>query len=127
MIERDANGGFMKNRGVIRWRRGGVGLLQAAALALVVSLALPGRAADERAVKSKSAPVYPELAKRMRISGVVKVEATVDPDGKVTDVKTISGNHALSLAAEDAVRKWKFVTGASTSTVDVDVNFAAAQ
>ena len=101
--------------------------LQVAALALMVALAMPGRAADERAVKSRVAPVYPELAKRMRISGVVKVEVTVDPDGKVTDVKTLSGSPALSLAAEDAVRKWRFVSGPAVSTVDVDINFAMAQ
>ncbi len=102
-------------------------MLQVAALAMIVALATPGRAADERAIKSRVAPVYPELAKRMRISGVVKVEATVDVEGKVTDVKTLSGSHALSPAAEDAVRKWKFVPGSAVSTVDVDINFALAQ
>lgn len=101
--------------------------LQAAALTLMVALALPGRAADERAVKLRVAPVYPELAKRMKISGVVKVEAKVDPDGKVEDVKTVSGSHALSSAAEEAVRKWKFAPGPDTSTVDVDVSFALSQ
>ena len=48
-------------------RRVGVRLIQAAALALVVALAIPARAADIRAVKSRVAPVYPEIAKRMRI------------------------------------------------------------
>ncbi len=100
-------------------------LFGAASLALVMALALPGRAADDRVVKSRVAPVYPELAKRMRISGIVKVEATVAPDGKVIDVKTISGSHALSPSAEDAVRKWKFAPGPGTSVVDVEVNFAA--
>jgi TonB family protein len=102
-------------------------LLQASAVALMVALALPGRAADERAVKSRVPPTYPELAKRMKISGVVKVEATVDADGKVTDVKTVSGTRALSQAAEDAVRKWKFASGSGVSTVDVDINFALGQ
>ncbi len=105
------------------WRRAGVKLLQAAALALVVTLAMPARAADERAIKSRVAPVYPELAKRMKISGVVRVEATVDADGKVTDAKTISGNRMLGAAAEEAVRKWKYAPGPA-STVQVDVNFA---
>ena len=61
--------------------------MKAAVLALLLALALPGRAADERAVKSRVPPVYPEIAKRMRITGAVKVEATVDAGGKVTDVK----------------------------------------
>ena len=98
-----------------------------ALLALMVSFVLSGRAADERAVRTKVPPVYPELAKRMKISGVVKVEASVDPDGKVTDVKTITGNHALTAAAEEAVRKWKFVSADTKSIVDVNVNFEMAQ
>ena len=105
-------------------RHAGIRLAQAAALALAVTIALPARAADDRPVKSRVAPVYPELAKRMRISGVVKVEATVDADGKVTAVKTLAGNHALSPAAEEAVIRWKFVPGPAVSTVDVDVNFS---
>ncbi len=103
--------------------RAGMRLFQAAALALVVSMAMPGMAADERAIKSRVAPVYPEIAKRMKITGVVKIEATVDPGGKVTDVKTLSGNRMLSPAAEDAVRKWRFAPAAAQSTVPVDINF----
>jgi TonB family protein len=101
-------------------------LLRTMALVMMAMLTLPGRAADERAVKSKVPPVYPEIAKRMKVSGVVKIEATVDAEGKVTAVKTVSGNHVLSEAAEEAVRKWKFVSGPSESVVPVDINFSAS-
>ena len=97
------------------------------AFLLGCAFVLVARAAEERAVKSRVAPVYPEIAKRMKISGVVRVEATVDADGKVIDVKPVSGNHTLSEAAEEAVRKWKFVSGPSQSVVDVDLNFELAQ
>lgn len=103
------------------------GMLIGSMCVLVLGMALPCRAGEDRAVKSRVAPVYPELAKRMKIGGVVKVEATVDAEGKVTDVKTVSGNHLLSPAAEDAVRKWKFAPGTENSTVDIDVNFSGAQ
>ena len=93
-------------------------------MALIMLCALPAGAASDRAVKSKVPPVYPELARRMKISGVVKVQATVDADGKVTGAKTMSGNSALQNAAEEAVRKWKFATGDGTVTVAVEVNFA---
>jgi TonB family protein len=108
-------------------RRGCIWLFQAAALALLLATAMPGRAADDRAVKSRVAPVYPEIAKRMRISGVVTVQATVDPDGKVSDAKAVSGNRALSPAAEEAVRKWRFVPADAPSTVTVEVTFALSQ
>src|SRR5580698_4172957 len=84
--------------------------------------ALPGHA-DERRVEKRVPPVYPEIAKRMRIAGVVHVEATVSPDGSVTAAKAVAGNKMLSGAAEDAVKHWKFVPGDAQSTVGIDINF----
>lgn len=103
-------------------RRGGV--VRATVVALIAAMSMPVWAVTERAVKTKVPPVYPELARRMKISGIVKVEATVDADGKVTGVKTLSGNSALQSAAEEAVKRWKFAGGDGTATVDVDVTFA---
>jgi TonB family protein len=93
------------------------------ALALAFAFVLAGRAAEQRAVKLRVAPVYPEIAKRMRISGDVKLEVTVDADGKVIDVKPVSGNGMLSAAAQDAVRKWRFVSAPATTVTDLNVNF----
>jgi TonB family protein len=104
-----------------RLRRSGVRMIYAAVL--VLALAIPA-SAEERAIKSRVAPVYPEIAKRMRITGEVKLAVTVDADGKVTDVKQVSGNRSLSQAAEDAVRKWKFESGAGVATVEVSLNFS---
>jgi TonB family protein len=106
-----------------RARRAAVRLFQAAVLALVVISAIPAFAAGDREVRSRVAPVYPEIAKRMKISGAVKIEATVDADGKVTQVKALSGNQMLSPAAEEAVRKWKFEAGSGQSTVNVILEF----
>ena len=108
-------------------RRAAANATQAAVLALAFALAMPACAADTRAVKSRVAPVYPEVAKRMRISGEVRLEVTVDPAGNVTNVKPLAGNSLLSSAAEDAVRKWKFEPGAATSTLDLTLNFALGQ
>ncbi len=92
-------GGEMSKKKTIGKRRGGLRVVVLAAVwALIGVLALPGYASD-RVVKSKVPPVYPEIAKRMKITGVVKVEATVDADGKVTDVKTLSGSRTLSPTA----------------------------
>jgi len=102
------------------------GIARAAALALVLAMALPAWAVA-RAVKSRVAPVYPEIAKRMRIEGDVRLAATVDAKGNVTDVKEVSGNHILSLAAEEAVHKWKFEPGSGTDTVEISINFTIDQ
>jgi protein TonB len=98
--------------------------MQAVALALLVTLTMPARAADARAIKTRTSPVYPAIAQRLRITGMVKLTVTVDPEGKVTDVKPLSGNRALSEAAEEAVRHWRFEPGEGTSTTEVSVNFA---
>jgi TonB family protein len=108
-------------------RRFGRILFQACALALVIGMASPARAADDRAVKSRVAPVYPEIAKRMKIEGAVKVQATVDATGKVTDAKAVNGNRILCAAAEDAVRKWRFDAASGDSQVNVEVNFTLGQ
>jgi len=109
------------------WRRIGVRLMRVAVFGLMAALAIPCNAADSRAIKSRTTPVYPEIAKRMRIVGEVRLEVTVDADGKVTDVKKVSGNNMLSDAATDAVRKWRFEPGAGVSTVEVMLNFALSQ
>jgi TonB family protein len=105
----------------------GIRVFQGAALALILAIAMPIRAADERAVKSRVAPIYPEIARRMRIGGAVKLQANVDSQGKVTDVKAVSGNHMLAVAAEDAVRQWRFVPGSGDSNVSLEVNFTVSQ
>jgi len=93
-----------------------------------VSIAVPASAlAEDRKVEHRVPPVYPELAKRMKISGVVKVSATVAADGSVVKAQALGGNRMLAPAAEDAVRRWKFASGAAQSTVEVDVNFQMAE
>ena len=95
---------------------------------LAIAASLPLHAVDsERPVKQRVAPTYPEIAKRMHISGVVKVAVTVAPDGSVSATRAVSGNRMLSDAAEQAVHKWKFASAAEESIVEVEINFALAQ
>lgn len=56
----------------------------------------------------KTNPIYPPMARNLRQTGVVRMEVTVDEDGKVASVQNLSGPALLQGAAKDAVRKWKF-------------------
>ena len=56
----------------------------------------------------KSNPVYPPMARNMRLTGVVKVELMIDESGQVAQVQNTSGPAMLQRAAMDAARKWKF-------------------
>ena len=53
-------------------------------------------------------PVYPEIARRAGISGVVILEAVIDPRGNVTDVNVLRSIPLLDEAAMEAVRQWKY-------------------
>jgi len=75
------------------------------------------------ALVSKVAPEYPALAKQLKLSGEVQVEANIDEDGSVGDVTTISGNPVLAKAVVDAVKKWKFKPFKSKVSSNFTVGF----
>jgi protein TonB len=54
------------------------------------------------------APVYPEVAARGNVEGVVLLELAIRPDGRVGDVRVLRGIPLLDKAAMDAARKWVF-------------------
>jgi TonB family protein len=80
-----------------------------------------------RGVKIRVAPVYPELARRMKIIGVVKVQVTVAANGVVKDAKLVGGHPVLANAVLDAVRKWRFETGSGDTTGLLQFRFDSAQ
>jgi protein TonB len=53
-------------------------------------------------------PVYPRDAVMARIQGVVILECTISPQGKVVAVKTVRGVPMLDEAAIQAVRQWEY-------------------
>jgi TonB family protein len=79
--------------------------------------------ADDRAVVHKVPPIYPEMAKRLHITGTVKVVTTVDAAGSVTKVEGQGSNKILSSAAEDAINQWKFAAGSGSDTMTIQINF----
>jgi TonB family protein len=67
--------------------------------------------AEEPACKSKGAEVkvvYPDLARRMKIMGVVRLELQLSPSGSVREAKILGGNPILASAAQAAVKQARF-------------------
>lgn len=107
----------------------GVTLFLAVAAIAMASLAgaqaNSASASADRKVATRVAPVYPELAKKMHIHGVVRVEAIVRPNGSVKTTRVLGGNPVLVDAAVDTVGKWKFETSQGETTEVVQLTFDA--
>ena len=99
-----------------------VGLALTASLFVRTSTAQAQSHADRKVI-NRIAPVYPELAKRMHMSGVVKLETVIRADGNVKSTKALGGSPVLIEAAMDAVRKWKFEAASEESTEIIQVAF----
>ncbi len=76
-----------------------------------------------RKVLYKVSPVYPDLAKRNQISGVVRLRATIAPNGSVRLVEPAGGNPVLLKAAQDAVGNWRFAPGPDETRELIELHF----
>jgi TonB family protein len=105
-----------------------LGLLAVTAGTAIVSA--PAMAQEEpkteelaRKAKTKVAPIYPDIARRMSISGVVKLAVVVAPNGTVKSSKAIGGHPVLVNAAQDALKHWKFEPAPTESSGVVEFKF----
>ena len=76
-----------------------------------------------RKVKSAVKPEYPPIARQTHITGTVRLEATVAPDGKVRDTKVVGGSPILVQEAVTAVKKWKYEEASKETVENVEVVF----
>src|SRR5437762_4087848 len=81
---------------------------------------------ETRKVKTKVDPEYPELARRLNLKGIVRVQVTVAPGGSVKDVKELGGNPVLLDALIRAVRKWKYEPAEKESVLEVKFDFTGS-
>jgi len=76
-----------------------------------------------RRAKIKVQPNYPELARKMNIVGIVKVEVVVSPSGIVKEARVVGGHPVLASAALDAAKKWRFEASSAETTGVIDFKF----
>jgi TonB family protein len=111
-----------------------VSLRIAAAMLAVVTLVValtPCRATGQapqsddliRRAKTKVQPGYPDLARKMNLSGTVKIGVTVAPNGTVKEAHVVGGHPVLANAALEAARKWRFEPAPVESEGIIDFKF----
>lgn len=76
-----------------------------------------------RKIKTKTSPTYPDLARRMNVSGKVKIELTITPDGRVRSTRVIGGHPLLVQACQDSVKEWRYMPGPEETTQVIECDF----
>jgi TonB family protein len=76
-----------------------------------------------RKAKNKVQPMYPELAKRMSITGIVKIQVVVAPNGTIKNTKVVGGHPVLANAAIEALKKWRFEPASDDTSGVVEFKF----
>ena len=104
----------------------GRSLLTAAAAVVFAFPAVSAQQTPEegkRKVKSKTNPVLPDVARRMSITGKVKLEVTIAPDGHVKSVRALGGHPLLVQSCLECVKEWKYETAPEESIQIVEFDF----
>lgn len=95
-----------------------------ACLALALSLgAVKAPAQEDRKPISKPTPAYPEVARRLRLSGVVKVQVVIGANGQIKETNVIGGHPVLVKAVEDTLKEWKYAPASGETTAQLEFNF----
>jgi len=87
------------------------------------NLAAQSAAKPHRKVLVMVQPEYPTILKNGRFEGQVRLEATVQANGTVSNVEAKGGNPMLSQYASQAVMKWKYAPAPAQTVEEVVFNF----
>ena len=99
-------------------------ILSGALLAMALCVSVGNLQAQEgRKVLSNPVPTYPEVAKRMRLVGTVKVQIVIGADGKIKGTTFIGGHPVLVSAVEETLKNWKYAPGSGETTTQLEFNF----
>jgi len=87
-------------------------------LPVVTSLAQEGRKPI-----SRPAPPYPDTAKRLSLSGTVKVQVVIGADGLIKETKVIGGHPLFVSTVEETLKKWRYAPASTETTVQLEFDF----
>lgn len=76
-----------------------------------------------RKIKSLGRPSYPDLARKLNLTGVVKVEVVIGADGRVKRTRILGGHPVLTAEAERAAQQTEFEPGPKETTEIIEFKF----
>jgi TonB family protein len=82
-----------------------------------------GKNRGERVLLTHVDPEYPEILRKMRIGGLVRLRVTISAKGNVERADLLGGNPILGENAITAVKRWVYAAGSSQTTVEVSIPF----
>jgi TonB family protein len=105
-----------------------VPLAVALALAMTVGCLRAGAQSSapseaKRQAKRLMTPQYPELARKLNLSGSVRVAVTIAPDGSVKHTRILGGHPLLAASAEEAAQKSTFEPGPKETIETIEFKF----
>lgn len=80
---------------------------------------------SKRRVKVMGKPQYPDLAKKLNLTGVVKIEVIIGADGKVKRTRVIGGHPVLASEAEKAAMQCEFEPGPRETSEVIEFKFGS--
>ena len=104
----------------------GRSILTAVAVMTFVLAAATAQQANEEAkrkLKSRINPVLSDIARRMGLTGKVRIEVTIAPDGRVKSARALGGHPLLVQACLEAVKEWRYDAAPEESTQVVEFEF----
>jgi len=69
-------------------------------------------------------PQYPAALQHAQIGGLVRLSATVLPNGTVSKVQIRGGNPILAESAVAAVMKWKYAPAPTETSEEISLSFS---
>jgi TonB family protein len=79
---------------------------------------------SERKVLVSVKPEYSDLLRHAQIGGLVRLKATVTPEGKVSSVDVVGGNPILAESAVAAVMRWKYIPSPAQTVEEISISFS---
>jgi TonB family protein len=89
----------------------------------VASLGAQSTPVTRRPVRHLVTPAYPELAKKLNLTGTARIEVTIGPDGAVKHTRVIGGHPVLAAEAEHAAEKSTFEPGPAETVEVIEFKF----